>query len=97
MCNWNSPFTTNTTASNFSAVCFQIEGVDVMDLLTTERGNQHVIVFQDFLTKWPLIFPVPDQKSLHLVRLFAEELVPMFGIPETLLSDRESNLLSYIL
>ena len=76
---------------------FQIVGVDVMDLPTTERGNRHVIVFQDFLTKWPLIFPVPDQKSLRLVRLFVEELVPMFGVPEALLSDRGTNLLSYLM
>ena len=33
---------------------FQIVGVDIMDLPKTKRGNQHVIVFQDFLTKWPL-------------------------------------------
>ena len=76
---------------------FQIVGVDVMDLPTTERGNRQVIVFQDFLTKWPLIFPVPDQKSLRLVRLFVEELVPMFGVPEALLSDRGTNLLSYLM
>ena len=35
-----------------------------MDLPVTELGNRHVVVFQDFLTKWPLVFPVPDQKLL---------------------------------
>ena len=34
---------------------FQIVGVDVMDLPVTEAGNRHVVVFQDFLTKWPLV------------------------------------------
>ena len=33
---------------------FQIIGVDVMDLPVTELGNCHVVVFQEFLTKWPL-------------------------------------------
>ena len=33
---------------------FQIFGVDVMDLPLTRSGNRHVVVFQDFLTKWPL-------------------------------------------
>ena len=46
---------------------FQILGVDVMDLPKAERGNQHVVVFQDFLTKWPMVFPVPDQKSIRFV------------------------------
>ena len=76
---------------------FQIIGVDIMDLPKTSRGNQHVVVFQDFLTKWPLVFPTPDQKALRLTRLLAEEVVPMFGVPEALLSDRGPNLLSHLM
>ena len=41
---------------------FQILGVDIMELPVTKRGNRYVIVFQDLLTKWPLVYPVPDQK-----------------------------------
>jgi len=40
---------------------FQILGVDIMDLLCTESGNK---LFQDYLTKFPLVFPVPDQKAI---------------------------------
>ena len=32
---------------------FQLFGVDIMDLPRTERGNKHMVAFQDFLTKWP--------------------------------------------
>ena len=32
---------------------FQILGVDVMDLPVTEKGNKHVVVFQDYFTKYP--------------------------------------------
>ena len=39
---------------------FQILGIDVMDLPKTEGGNKHVLVIQDFLTKWPWVFPLPD-------------------------------------
>ena len=58
-----------------------------MDLPVTESGNRHVVVFQDFLTKWPLAFPVPDQKAIRLVRLLTEEVIPWFGVPDALLSD----------
>ena len=34
-----------------------------MDLPKTLQGNQHVIVFQDMFTKWPLVFAIPDQKT----------------------------------
>ena len=55
---------------------FQILGVDIMDLPKTERGSQHVVVFQDFLTKWPMAFPVPDQKAIRITHLLADEVIP---------------------
>ena len=76
---------------------FQIVGVDVMDLPKTERGNQHVVVFQDFLTKWPMVFPIPDQKAVRIARLLADEVIPTIGVPEALLSDRGTNLLSHLM
>ena len=76
---------------------FQKIGVDIMDLPCTARGNKHVVVFQDMLTKWPMVFPVPDQKTEHVTRLLCEEIVPMFGVPEALLSDRGTNLLSHLM
>lgn len=51
---------------------FQIVGVDVMDLPRTVRGNKYV---QDFVSKWPLVFPVPDQKAQRLARLLVEEVM----------------------
>ena len=76
---------------------FQKIGVDIVDLPCTDRGNKHVVVFQDMLTKWPMVFPVPDQKTERLVKLLCEEVVPMFGVPEALLSDRGANLLSHLM
>ena len=76
---------------------FQIMGVDVMDLPVTDSGNRHVVVFQDFLTKWPMVFPVPDQKAVRLVKLLTEEVIPLFGVPEALLSDRGTNLMSTLM
>ena len=73
---------------------FQIVGVDLMELPLTQQGNRYVIVFQDFFTKWPMVYPLPDQRSCHITRLISEEIVPMFGVSEALLSDRGANLLS---
>ena len=78
---------------------FQIIRVDVMDLPRTEAGHKHVIVFQDFLflSKWPFVFPVPDRKPVRIARLLAEEVIPLVGVPEALLSDRGTNLLSHLM
>ena len=43
------------------------------------------------------MFPAPDQKSSRIVRLLVEEVVPLFGVPEALLSDRGTNLLSHLM
>ena len=41
---------------------FQIIGVDIMDLPATQQGKKHVLVFQDYLTKWPMVFPFLTRK-----------------------------------
>ena len=76
---------------------FQIVGVDIMELPKTRKGNRYVVVFQGFFTKWPLVFPVPDQKTHRLTQLLVEEVIPLFGVPEALLSDRGANLLSHLM
>ena len=65
-----------------------------MDLPRTEHGNKHEVVFHDMLMKWPLVFPVPDQRAEYIARLHCEEVGLMFGVLETLLSNRGCNLLS---
>jgi len=71
---------------------FQILGVDIMELPKTSNGNQYAVVFQDFLSKWPFVFATKDQKATTLARLLVEEVVPVIGVPEALLSDRGTNL-----
>ena len=63
-----------------------------MELPKTSHVNNYVVVFQDFLSKFPLAFPVPDLKAERLVRLLVEQVVPLFDV---LLSDCGTNLLSH--
>ena len=76
---------------------FQIVGVDIMELPLTSSGNRYLIVFQDLFTKWSMVYPASDQKAERIARLLVEEIVPFFGVPEALLSDRGTNLLSYLM
>ena len=56
-----------------------------------------MVVIQDLFTKWPFVFPVPDQKATRIAHLLAEEVIPWFGVPDALLSDRGANLLSHLI
>ena len=76
---------------------FHRVGVDVLQLPLTTRGNKYVVVFMDYLTKWPEAFAVSDQKMETVARLFVEQIVCRHGIPEELLSDRGANFLSELI
>ena len=73
---------------------FPVLEIDVMDLPLTDKGNKHVVVV---LFKWPFAFAVPDHKAERIARLLADEVIPCFGVPESLLSDRGTNLLTNLM
>jgi len=76
---------------------FQILGVNIMELPVTSKGNKYVIAFQDLFTKWPMMYPAPDQKTERISWLVVEEIVPCFGVPEAILYVRGNNFLSFLM
>ena len=44
-----------------------------------------------------LALPMADQKAHRIARLLVTEVVPLFGVPKALLSDRGANLLSHLM
>ena len=70
---------------------------DVMELPITTKGNKYVVVFQDYLTKWPMVYAMPDQKAHRIARLLVDEIIPFYGAPESLLSNRGTYLLSHLM
>ncbi|KAH9118625.1 hypothetical protein LEN26_011998, partial [Aphanomyces euteiches] len=53
-----------------------------------------VLVFADYFTRWVEAFPVPDLKTSTFARVFIDEVLCRFGIPDKLLTDRGSNFVS---
>ena len=72
-------------------------GVDVIQYVKSEAGNQYAVVFVDYLTKWPEVFPVADQTTLTIAKLLVEEIIPRHGVPKELLSDRGAAFLSKLM
>ena len=67
---------------------FKIVGVDIIGLPPTTQGNRYVVGLEDFLSK--------SEVATDSVSYLWEEVVPLFGVPEALLSDRGMNLLSHL-
>ena len=76
------------------AGAFDRIGVDVLQLPKTRRGNRYAVVFMDYMTKWPEVFPVADQSSATIARLLVEEIISRHGVPAQILSDRRKAFLS---
>lgn len=62
----------------------------------SHSGNRYIIVFSDYLTRWPEAFAVKSIDATVVSRLLIDEIFARHGAPHTLLSDRESNFLSSI-
>ena len=76
---------------------FHRVGVDIMELPLTVHGNKYVAVFVDYLTKWVEPFPAEDETSETIANLLVNEVICRHGVPEQLLSDRGTNLLSGVM
>ena len=76
---------------------FDRVGVDVVQLPTSRKGNKYAVVFIDYLTKWPEVYPTRDQSSLTIAKLLVEHIIPQHGVPSQLLSDRGAAFLSKIM
>jgi len=77
---------------------FERVGVDfVGPLPQTKSENKHILVFVDYLTKWPEAFAVPEATAEVMAQTLMKEIVARHGAPEQLLSDRGKSFLSDVL
>ena len=54
---------------------FDRVGVDVLQLPKSSHGNCYAVVFLDYLTKWPEVFPAADQSALTIAKLLVERVI----------------------
>ena len=57
----------------------------------------YVVVFVDYLTKWPEVFATSNQSAYTIAKLLVEKIVSQHGVPSQLLSDRGGAFLSKLL
>ena len=64
-----------------------------MDILTpnpetpTQHNNRHILVIQDYFTKWVVAVPIPDQTSHTVLQAFIDYWFSVHGIPRIILTD----------
>ena len=47
---------------------FECIGMDFIEMDCSRKGNRYALVIQDYLTKWPEVYPLPDRKAETVAR-----------------------------
>ena len=69
---------------------FYMLGMDVLTpspAAVTRSGNKHILVVQDYFTKWVVAIPIPDQTASTIIRKCVDYVFADFGIPRIILTD----------
>jgi hypothetical protein len=73
-------------------------GINVIGPLPqTASRNQYLLVFVDYLMKWPEVFTLADLKAKTIAQIFIEQIICHHGTPKALLSDQGQQFLSKVL
>ncbi|KRY50466.1 Retrovirus-related Pol polyprotein from transposon [Trichinella britovi] len=60
-------------------------GVDIIGpFQRTERGNKYILTVQDYFSKWPEAYPIPDMTASTVARTLVNEFICRYGAPESL-------------
>ena len=76
--------------SAFSSVAIDVLG----PLRPTKAGNRYIVVFSDYLTRYPEAFAVKTADAATVANLLVTEVICRHGVPRTILTDRGSNFQS---
>ena len=60
-------------------------------LPVSNKGNRYLLVISDYYTKWPEVFPLPNQKATTVAKVLYNEMILRFGVPLVLHIDQGSN------
>ncbi len=72
-------------------------GIDLMTKLRkTTKGNEHIIVIQDYFTKYVEAYPVKDETAETTAEVLVREWIAKFGQPRYCHSDQGRNFISKV-
>ena len=60
---------------------FECVGMDFKEMDKSKLGNRYALVLQDYLTKWPEIYAVPDRKAETVAKCLMD-FIYKHGVPD---------------
>lgn len=83
---------TSTASQPWERLAFDIVGPLPLSL----QGNRYLLTAQDELTKYLFAIPIPDQTAETVARAMTNQILLVFGSPESILTDQGTNFLSEV-
>ncbi|GFS77432.1 retrovirus-related Pol polyprotein from transposon 412 [Trichonephila clavipes] len=77
----------------FERIAFDILG----PLPRTASGNKYLLVVMDYFTKWPEVYPIPDQEAPTVAEAVVQHWISRYGVPLQLHSDQGRHFVSAVL
>ena len=74
---------------------FECIGMDFKQMDVSHSGNRYALVLQDYLTKWPEVYPVADRAAPTVAKCLAD-FIWKHGVPMKIIHDRAAEFLSDI-
>ena len=75
---------------------FECVEMDFIELECSKDGNRYALVLQDYLSKWPDVYAVPDRKAETVAKCLLD-LIWKHGVPARIIHDRAAEFLSAVL
>ena len=75
---------------------FECIGMDFLEMDTAKSGNKYTLVFQDYLSKWPEVYPVKDRKPETVAHCLLD-LVWKHRVPSRIVHDHAAKFLLEVL
>ena len=69
---------------------------DFKEMYMCNKGNSYALVFQDYLTKWPEVFPVTNRVATVVVNCLAK-VIWRHEVPWKIIHNKAAEFLSYVL
>jgi transposase InsO family protein len=76
---------------------FQRWAMDVLQLPPSTLGYKYLLVATDYFTRWPVAFPMTNHTAETVAKIFFEKICCMYGVPESVHTDRGAEFQSRLL
>ena len=67
---------------------WELVTVDILKIPQSAKGNQYILVAQDYFSKWPFAQSMPNQKAERIVKILRDQVFTLVGPLQQLHSDQ---------